>query len=175
MAASVGAIAAHKHRKRRKSESAAKAKKDKANQRIGEKKLDASSLLKTFQTMTKELNLDSAEPIGIEAQAKFSVPCLRKPVDSPESSDEQPRLSRCSPSEATRNAYLGWAEDCKALVLHPVFDAVIIVCILLVGVATSVEVHLTLNPEDATSALTMFLGVYGALSMTIFTLEVPHP
>lgn len=171
MASAAGAIAAHKQRKRRESHAAAKKKQDDANQQIGEKHLNASSLLKTFQVMTKELNLDSAEPIGIEGRVTFSVPCL----PSPESPGEQPRCSRfvrCTPSEATRNAYLSWAEDCQALVLHPGFDFVIIACILLVGVATSIEVQLTLHPEEATRGLAMFLGVYGAVSLTIFTLEV---
>ena len=67
--------------------------------------------------------------------------------------------------------YLKLARLCERFVTHPAFDPFIIFCILLVGVATFLEMEFEQNGEGG-PALSAALAYVQQITLTVFTFEI---
>lgn len=131
-------------------------------------KLDIPDLLRSFQSLTTELNI-----VDGDASTSRATRLKRQLSTVDTATLSRPRqCAPCQPSRRTSASYERLSSRCKALSSHLAFTTTVVICIVLAVVSVGIEVHLSLNHDDETAGLLLFLTIMHAGTLAVFTLEV---
>ena len=144
---------------------------DRGTSRIPESHLEMSTMLFNFRSLTESLGADGEfDEMKVWAPG-FVIWCQQKMEKMTQRTrrylERHPRIRNA------RTTYEAVSQDCEALIFHPAFDVFILLCILLAAIATSLEVHLHLNPHEHTAHhMRTFIRASAGVTVTIFTCEI---